>query len=123
MTKKCNDQFRLTDKIAVITGGAGLLGRKHAEAIAEAGGTPILLDVVEDKIGNEVASHVAREYQAGCRFFRCDITDEDDIKRVRDKIVDQYMRIDILINNAAINPKVENVGSVNFSRLENFALK
>ena len=40
--------FSLKDKIVVITGGAGLLGKIYAEAITEAGGTPILTDVVED---------------------------------------------------------------------------
>ena len=37
--------FDLTDKVAVITGGAGLQGEKHAEGIAEFGGIPILLDI------------------------------------------------------------------------------
>ena len=41
-TKSVKQSFDLTGKVAVITGGAGLLGEKHAEAIAEFGGIPIL---------------------------------------------------------------------------------
>ena len=44
------DLFRLDGKIIVITGAAGLLGRKHAEAIACYGGTPILLDLSQDAV-------------------------------------------------------------------------
>ena len=37
--------FDLTGRVAVITGGAGLLGAKHAEAIAELGGIPVIVDI------------------------------------------------------------------------------
>ena len=43
------ESFNLKDKIAVITGGGGLLGEKHAEAINELGGTTVLLDINKDK--------------------------------------------------------------------------
>ena len=42
------NNFSLKEKIVVITGGAGLLGEKHAEAIAEIGGIPILYDIDYD---------------------------------------------------------------------------
>ena len=41
--------FDLSGKVVVITGGAGFLGKKHAEAIAEFKGIPIILDIDEDK--------------------------------------------------------------------------
>ena len=50
--KSVKQSFDLTDKVALITGGAGMLGEKHAEAIAEFGGIPILLDI-DKKSGTE----------------------------------------------------------------------
>ena len=38
-------RFDLSGRVAVITGGAGLLGPRHANAIASAGGTPVLVDL------------------------------------------------------------------------------
>ena len=60
--------FDLSDKISIITGGSGLLGEKHAEAIAEFGGIPILLDI-DKKIGIEKAKGISDKYQVDCDFF------------------------------------------------------
>ena len=114
--------FDLTDKITVITGGAGMLGEKHAEAIAEFGGIPILLDI-DKEAGTQIASRIAHEYQVDCELKLCDITDESQISSVRDSLLSKFGRIDILINNAATDPKVEEKGGKNnLSRLENFPL-
>ena len=113
--------FDLTGKVAVITGGAGLLGEKHAEAIAEFGGIPILLDI-DEKAGTKKASRISNEYQADCEFMLCDITDESQISSVRDSLLSKFGQIDILINNAAIDPKVKKQSGKNLSRLENFSV-
>ena len=44
------ERFQLKDKVAIITGGAGLLGRMHAESIIEAGGIAILLDISKEAL-------------------------------------------------------------------------
>jgi len=119
--KSVKQSFNLTDKIAVITGGAGLLGEKHAEAIAEFGGIPILLDI-DKETGIEKAKRISDEYQVDCEFQLCDITDETQISSVRDSLLSKFGRIDILINNAAIDPKVEENSGNNLSRLENFPI-
>jgi len=113
--------FDLTGKVAVITGGAGLLGEKHAEAIAEFSGIPILLDI-DEKAGTKKASRISNEYQADCEFMLCDITDESQISSVRDSLLSKFGHIDILINNAAIDPKVKEDSEINLSRLENFPI-
>ena len=112
--------YNLKDKVAVITGGAGFLGEKHAEAIAEFGGIPILLDI-NKKIGIEKSKRISDKYQVDCKYFYCDITDESQIVTVRDSLLNKYGKIDILINNAAIDPKVKKQEK-NLSRLENFSL-
>jgi len=120
-TKSVQKSFDLTGKVAVITGGAGLLGEKHSEAIAEFGGIPILLDI-DEKAGIEKANRISNEYEVDCKFMLCDITDESQISSVRDSLSSKFGHIDILINNAAIDPKVKKQSGKNLSRLENFSI-
>src|SRR5579859_2051996 len=117
-----DDLFSLKGRVAVITGGAGLLGTQHAEAIAEAGGTPVILDLA-------VADPAIRAKAISDRFgvpavgVAADISDADQVAKVRDSVVQQFGRVDILINNAANNPKMERREGQNFSRLEDFPLE
>ena len=113
--------FNLRDKIVVITGGAGMLGEKHAEAIAEFGGTPVLLDV-DKKAGTEKSRKIAKNYQVECEHILCDITIESQLISVKDYLLNKFGHIDILINNAAIDPKVEKNKKKLF-RLENFLIE
>ena len=48
------DTFDLTNQVAIITGGAGLLGRKHGEAVAELGGICILVDLEKSKVDRKL---------------------------------------------------------------------
>ena len=114
--------FDLKGKIIVISGAAGLLGRKHAEAVASYGGTPILLDLSQ-KVVDKFADKLNKTYEVNAMGFSVDITDEKAIKQNAKKIIKEYSRVDGLINNAAINPKLENDKKKNLSRLENFPLK
>ena len=92
--------FDLNGKTALITGGCGLLGVQHAEAILEFGGEVILTDVISDtsrviKLKEKYGTNVSSVYM--------DVTDKSSIQ----KVVDKFEKIDILINNAALDPKVE----------------
>ncbi len=89
MNKEMMERFSLKDRVIVITGGAGLLGKKHAEAVAEAGGIPVLLDIQKAPSG-----------------MVCDITDKKQIADCLQKILKQRGRVDGLVNNAANDPKV-----------------
>ncbi|NQV18422.1 MAG: SDR family oxidoreductase [Armatimonadetes bacterium] len=122
MKYSVKEKFDITEKVAVITGGAGLLGEKHAEAIAEFGGIPILLDIDKEN-GTEKAKGISNNYKVQCEFIYCDITDESQILNIRDILLSKFGHIDILINNAAIDPKVEKNIKKNSSRFENFPLK
>ena len=117
------DAFNLADRVAVITGGAGLLGVRHGEAIIELGGIPVLVDV------NEAAAEAAAA-DIGARFggravgLACDITDPAAVESLRQTVLNHLGRVDILINNAACNPKDSrgDLGGGHWSRLENFPL-
>jgi len=112
--------FSLRDRVAVVTGGAGLLGQQHARAIAAGGGTPVLLDLAAaDPVAR--ASTLADELGTPVAGIVADITSLADLERVRTELLERFGRIDILINNAANNPRVE-AGSETWSRVENFPL-
>ena len=105
-SKNTNELFSLENKVAIITGGAGLLGIKHAEAIIEMGGTPVLLDIDKARISN-AAETLSKTYSKDVLGIKCDITSEEDLIKTSIEIIKKYNRIDILINNAANNPKVK----------------
>jgi NAD(P)-dependent dehydrogenase (short-subunit alcohol dehydrogenase family) len=114
--------FDLTGRVAVITGGVGLLGQQHAEAIARAGGIPVLADISAGSVNPGSPEWVQRFGPAAC-VLETDITQPAAVSRLLDEVLARYGRVDILINNAANNPKMESRSEVEFSRLENFPLK
>ena len=114
------DIFSLKDKIIIVTGASGLLGREHVEAIANAGGIPILLDLNQQIIDKQV-SILTEKFTIATHGYAVDITSESMIQHNCQEIVKFFGRIDGLVNNAANNPKVENSSEKNFSRLEFFS--
>lgn len=124
MEKEVKDYFDLTGKVAIITGGAGLLGRKHAEAIAEAGGIPVIADI-DPSATAQASQELSRRYQVDCLGVVTDVTQRESIEGLLSQVLDHYKRVDILINNAAHNPKVEATGTseTEWSRFENFPLE
>jgi NAD(P)-dependent dehydrogenase (short-subunit alcohol dehydrogenase family) len=113
--------FDLSGKIAIITGGAGLLGEQHARAIAAARGIPVLLDIAGVRV-TELANRLSDELHLNVAGFAADVTKPNEVKRVLAEVLQRYGRVDILINNASSNPKVEGAEPVSFSRFESFSL-
>jgi NAD(P)-dependent dehydrogenase (short-subunit alcohol dehydrogenase family) len=117
------NMFDLSGKIVVITGGAGFLGQKHAEAIAKSGGTPVLIDLHQTQI-NYALESVNQKYQVNAVGFVTDITQENQVMEVCENIINKFGKVDVLINNAANNPQVDHTNQLqNSSRLENFPLE
>ena len=114
--------FDLSGRVAVITGGTGLLGQQHAEAIAGAGGIPVLADIRIDRVDQESAAWKER-FGENAWALQVDITDPASVKKLLSMVITRYGRVDILVNNAANNPKMENKAEVEFSRLENFPIE
>jgi NAD(P)-dependent dehydrogenase (short-subunit alcohol dehydrogenase family) len=106
-------RFDLAGRVAVITGGAGLLGVEHAAAIAEAGGVPVLVDVDAERA--RAAAEALGDWIAA------DVTVEADVEAMVSTVLERHGRIDVLVNNAARNPKVEQ-GMEASSRLERMAV-
>jgi NAD(P)-dependent dehydrogenase (short-subunit alcohol dehydrogenase family) len=110
--------FDLTGRVAIITGGTGLLGLSHAQAIHGAGGIPILLDI---KTPGDAALRRATGFEV--QALLCDITIETEIRAALTSVLRDHGRVDILINNAANNPKVEESAGLLGSRLEQYDLE
>jgi NAD(P)-dependent dehydrogenase (short-subunit alcohol dehydrogenase family) len=117
-----SNPFDISGRVAIITGGAGLLGVHHARAIARAGGSPVLVDLLGDR-AQQRAHEIAREFNVPTAGLAADICDSASVAAARAEILNRLGRIDILINNAANNPKMESNSEVNFSRFENFPLE
>jgi NAD(P)-dependent dehydrogenase (short-subunit alcohol dehydrogenase family) len=98
--------FDLTGRVAVLTGGSGLLGREHAATLRQAGATVFNLDVAP------------REHEGD---LHVDITDPAAVQGALETVLATAGRVDIVLNNAANNPKVEN-GVEGFSRFENLGV-
>jgi len=117
-----NNLFNLSGKVIVVTGACGLLGQSHCEAIASAGGIPVVLDL-DQLQAEKFASEISQKYSVESKGFAVDITNEEQVAENANSLVSTFGKIDGLVNNAANNPKVENADGKNFSRLENFSLE
>ncbi len=97
------ERFSLKDKTAVVTGALGLLGRRHCEALAEAGAQVVAADVNHGALQSFAATLGSTHMGADV-----DVTNKTSVTALRDQVLARYGRIDILVNNAAINDKFEN---------------
>ena len=100
--------FNLTGKTALITGAGGLLGPKHAEALVDCGAFVIMTDHHEDR-AVEKAAMLNNKY--GKKVAAANYMDVTNKKWVED-VFSRYEKIDILVNNAAKDPKVKKGGGL-----------
>ena len=118
-----SEKFNLAGKHAIITGGAGLLGIEHASALLESNATVIITDISESLLSKARETLEVNFNPEKIITFKMDVTDLEEIRAVVNQIEDQDIRVDILVNNAAIDPKVIDDGNiVESSRLETFSL-
>ncbi len=114
------NRFNLSNRLAVITGGAGLLGTKHCEALLEANSKIVVLDNNKKSL-NKCNNYLSKNFRNNFLTLLVDITKEDDVINAKKIIFDEYRcNPDILINNAAIDAKYETDNTMNKSRLEDF---
>ena len=117
------EKFHLAGKTALITGAAGLLGIEHATALLESGATVVLTDI--DEAGLDAARETLSQNTDSSLIQSrvMDVSKPEAIRVVAKNLSVEGLRIDILVNNAAIDPKVKSdLGILETSRLENFSL-
>lgn len=95
--------FNLSDRVAVVTGGAGFLGTKFCRTLAQAGAKVVIADH-DSKFASELAD-VLRKDGHEALVVATNVTDSTSTKELVAKTLDAYGRLDILVNNAALNPK------------------
>ncbi len=103
-----HEKFDLTGKTAVITGGAGLLGKKHAEALMEYGANCVLVDIAYDAAVT-AAEELTRRFEGKAIACGYSITKKDSVEMILASTIKNFNSVHILINNAANNPKYEKV--------------
>lgn len=104
------ERFDLSGQGALITGGAGLLGPEHAAGLARCGAAVVLIDIVASALDR--ARRRVLDQVPGARVLTegVDITDEKALTGLRDRLEAAGHTIDILVNNAAVNPKMDELG-------------
>lgn len=111
--------FSLNNKTAIVTGALGLIGKKHCEALAEAGAHVVVADIDEKE-----AQKFAQKLGANHMGIGLNVCDEISVKKANEIVLKNFEKIDILVNNAAINDMFENPAMAKeLSAFENYPVE
>jgi 2-deoxy-D-gluconate 3-dehydrogenase len=102
---KIQEKFNLTGRVAVVTGGVGLLGAEFCRTLAEAGAAVAVVDL--NGTASQAAAQSLTNSGHNALALSTDITQPDSVNAAVDKIRSQFGRIDILVNSAALDPKFD----------------
>ena len=124
MSRSLNlSKFDLTNKWVLITGAAGLLGKQHALALLEINANLILLDNDGNRLVQVAEELDQLHINSNVLKYTIDITNELEIKQMRDELLSREISINVLINNAAIDPKYKELADgKSGARVEDFDL-
>jgi len=90
--------FRVKDKVGVVTGSAGGIGKAIAEALVRGGARVVVSDIL-----TEQGEATAAELGAPCFYVPCDVSDKAQVQALVDAAVNRFGRLDVMVNNAGIN--------------------
>jgi 2-deoxy-D-gluconate 3-dehydrogenase len=114
--EKLPDLFDLTGRVAVVTGGAGFLGGEFSRTLLEAGANTVIADIDEGAAQDTAASlnemiankaSVPKEVPQRALAVGTDISTKESVQQMVAKVVSEFQRVDILVNNAALDPKFD----------------
>lgn len=97
------EKFDLKDKVIIITGGAGLIGKEYTKALSEVGAHAVVADI-NGEAAQKVASNVDGAKALGIEI---DVTHPESIGNMIQRVMSEFGRIDGLVNNAALDPKFD----------------
>ncbi len=99
-----NELFDLSGRVALITGATGLLGREHADVLAEAGAKVVLVDI-QGEACRDMAREIISRRKVNALAIEVDIANKAEVAQMVDRAIAEFERIDILVNNAALTVK------------------
>jgi NAD(P)-dependent dehydrogenase (short-subunit alcohol dehydrogenase family) len=116
-------RYDLTGRTALVTGAGGLLGRQHVAALAEAGARVVVTDIGLAQADAAIGAIKESAPSAELVSAAIDVTSLDSIRTVSEDLAGRNISVDILVNNAAIDPKVTSApGVTHSSRFEAFPI-
>lgn len=118
-----SSRYDLTGRTALVTGAGGLLGRQHVTALSEAGARVVVTDVGLAQAEMAVAALQQSAPSADLVAIAIDVTSQASVRAANEQLADRGIAVDILVNNAAIDPKVtSSPGVMHSSRFEAFPI-
>ncbi len=102
---KIQEKFDLSGRVAVVTGGAGLLGAEFCRTLAEAGAAVAIVD--RNEIAADQVTETLKQEGYRVRSIATDITQPDSVRQMVETVLDTFGRLDILVNSAALDPKFD----------------
>ncbi len=119
MRELMNNLFSLKGKVSIVTGALGLIGKEHCKALSDAGSSVVVMDINEG-----MCREFAQTLENDSEGMGANVADMESITSVRDSVLKKYGKIDVLVNNAAINDMFENPSvALEQSRFENYPLE
>jgi NAD(P)-dependent dehydrogenase (short-subunit alcohol dehydrogenase family) len=98
-------KFNLTSKVAIVTGGPGLLGKEFCRTLAEAGTAVVVADINADGVNTVATELIKSGYHA--LGVATDVTQPESVQALVQETLSTFGRLDILVNSAALDPKFD----------------
>ncbi len=99
-------RFDLSGRTVIVTGGAGLLGKSHGHALAAAGASVVLADILGEQ-ARRAADEVAQASGAEVLPVEVDVSQPELVQAMIDSTLEAFGTVDVLVNNAALDPKFD----------------
>ncbi|MBR0780585.1 SDR family oxidoreductase [Bradyrhizobium iriomotense] len=116
-----SSRYDLAGRTALVTGAGGLLGRQHVAALSEAGARVVVTEINLAQAEAAIATLKQATPSADLIALALDVTKQDSVRAASEQLAGRGVTVDILVNNAAIDPKVtSSPGVMHSSRFEAF---
>lgn len=115
--------FNLKNKVSIITGGGSGIGKAIATVFAEQGSSVCILELNKSAADDTVNTLLNKQYQV--KGYSCNVADQQEVKNIVNSIIQEFGRVDILVNCAGIAHigKLENTSEADFDKLFNVNVK